>query len=56
MLPRCFQTRILKIGEPLGFARRSWLEPLAGVYASGGAALTSERSAGVYADRGDLDT
>ena len=26
------------------------------VYASGGAAITNERSAGVYADRGDLMT
>ena len=32
----------VKTGEPLGFARRSWLEPLAGVYANGDArTLTS---------------
>ena len=37
-----------KIGEPLGFARWSWFEPMAGVFAIGGVALTNERSAGVY--------
>ena len=46
----------VKTGEPSGLARRSWLEPLAGVYASGGAAITNKRSAGVFADRGDLMT
>ena len=43
-----------KVGEPLGFARRPWLESLAGVFASDGAAPPNERSAGVFADRGLL--
>ena len=43
-----------KVGEPLGFARRPWLESLAGVFASDGATITNERSAGVFADRGLL--
>ena len=41
-----------KTGEPSGFARRSCLESLAGVYASDGAIIINERSVGVYADRG----
>ena len=40
----------VKTGEPLGFARRSWLEPLAGVFASGGAATTNEPLAFVFAN------
>jgi hypothetical protein len=40
----------VKTGEPLSFARRSWLEPLAGVFASGGAATTNEPLAFVFAN------
>ena len=39
-----------KLCEPLGFARTAWLEPLAGVYASGGAATTNEPLAFVFAN------
>ena len=39
-----------KLCEPLGLARTAWLEPLAGVYASGGAATTNEPLAFVFAN------
>ena len=41
-----------KLCEPLGLARTAWLESLAGVFASDGGAITNERSASVFADRG----
>ena len=42
----------VKLCEPSGLARTAWLESLAGVYASDGAPLPDQRSAGVLADRG----